>query len=257
MKRVVLLLTLSIATAMAQPASTQQRNKPSRSDEIDDRAMATLTRMSDYLKTLKTFRINSEISQDQIVDTNMKVQKNGTNETFVRMPDRLHTHLETDDHDLEFIYDGKTFTLFGVGQNFYASSPAPPTISRTLNAVRAKYGIVFPLADFIQMAGDENLLQEVTMVGYIGTSRIDGVECDHLAIRQTEVDWQVWIEKGDKPLPRRVVITTKTQPTQPQFMTTLRWDLSPTIDDNMFSFTPPTDAVRIRFGRKTEKKVTP
>jgi hypothetical protein len=127
-----------------------------------------------------------------------------------------------------------------------------------LNAVRAKYGIVFPLADFIQMAGDENLLQEVTMVGYIGTSRIDGVECDHLAIRQTEVDWQVWIEKGDKPLPLRLVITTKTQPTHPQFMTTIRWDLSPTIDDNMFSFTPPKDAVRIRFGRKhRDKETTP
>ena len=257
MRRVVLLMMLSIATAMAQPASTQQRNKPVRSDEIDDRAMAALTKMSDYLKTLKTFRINSEFSQDEIVDTNMKVQKNGTNEIFVRMPDHLYAHVETDDHDLEFIYDGKTFTLFGVGQNFYASSPAPPTVPRMLNAVRAKYGIVFPVADFIQMAGDENLLQEVTKIGYIGTSRIDGVECDHLAVRQAEVDWQVWIEKDETPLPRKLVITTKTQPAQTQFMTKLRWDLSPTIADNLFSFTPPPDAVRIRFGRKHEKRATP
>jgi hypothetical protein len=241
---------------MAQPASRQQRNKPSRSDDIDDRAMAILTRMSGYLKTLKTFRINSEFSQDEIVDTDMKVQKNGTTQSLIRMPDRLHAHLESDDHDLEFIYDGKTFTLFGVGQNFYASSPAPPTVPRMLNAVRAKYGIVFPLADFIQMAGNENLLQEVTKIGYIGTSRIEGVECDHLAVRQSEVDWQVWIEKGDKPLPLRLIITTKTQPTQPQFMTTLRWDLSPAVDDNMFSFTPPKDAVRIRFGRKHHQKET-
>ena len=127
--------------------------------------MAALTRMSDYLKTLKAFRINSEFSEDGIVDTDMKVQKNGTNESFVKMPDRLRAHLESDDHDLEFIYDGKTFTLFGVGQNFYASSPAPPTVPRMLNAVRMKYGIVFPLADFVQMAGDENLLQEVTKIG--------------------------------------------------------------------------------------------
>jgi hypothetical protein len=107
------------------------------------------------------------------------------------------------------------------------------------------------------MAGDENLLQEVTKIGYIGTSKIDGVECDHLAVRQTEVDWQVWIEKDETPLPRKLVITTKTQPAQTQFMTKLRWDLSPTIDDNLFSFTPPQDAVRIRFGRKHEKRATP
>jgi len=257
MRRIALVLSLSIATAMAQPASTQQRNKPNSKDNNDFEAMAALTRMSDYLKTLKTFRIHSEFSQDEIVDTNMKVQKNGTTNILIRMPDRLHAHLDSDDHDLEFIYDGKTFTLFGVGQNFYASSPAPPTVPRMLNAVRAKYGIVFPLADFVQMTGDENLLQEVTMVGYLGTSRIDGVECDHVAVRQAEVDWQVWIEKDETPLPRKLVITTKTQPTQPQFTTRLSWDLSPTIDDNVFNFIPPQDAVRIRFGRKFEKRVTP
>src|SRR5689334_5081230 len=164
MRRVALLLSLSIA--LAQPASTQ-RTKPAQQDQIDPKAMAALNRMSDYLHTLKAFRINSQFSQDEVVDVDMKVQKNGTTESVVQMPDRLHAHLESDDHDLEFIYDGKTFTLYGVGQNFYASSPAPPTVPRMLNAVRAKYGIIFPLADFIQMSGDENLLQEVTKVGYI------------------------------------------------------------------------------------------
>ena len=81
-------------------------------------------------------------------------------------------------------------------------------------------------------------------------SRIGGVECDHVAIRQPDVDWQVWIEKGDAPLPRKVVITTKTQPTQPQYIATLKWDTSASIDRNLFAFTPPADAVRIRFARR-------
>ena len=101
------------------------------------------------------------------------------------------------------------------------------------------------------MAAQENLLHNITAAGYIGTSRIDGTECDHIAIRQPDVDWQVWIEKGDTPLPRKVVITTKKQPTQPQFIGTLKWDINPSIDSNLFTFTPPADAIRIKFARHT------
>jgi hypothetical protein len=141
-------------------------------------------------------------------------------------------------------------TLYDAAGKHYANAPAPPTVARTLDAIRARYGIVFPLSDFIEMSAQENLLQNITAAGYIGTSRVNGVECDHIAVRQPDVDWQVWIEKGDTPLPRKVVITTKTQPTQPQFIATLTWDTTPTIDSNLFTFTPPADAVRIRFARR-------
>jgi hypothetical protein len=208
--------------------------------------------MSDYLKTLKSYKINSEISKDELVDTNMKIQKSASNEISVQLPDRLHAHVVGDEQDLQFIYDGQTLTLYDGPGKHYASTPAAPTIGRTLDAVRAKYGIVFPLADFIQMSAQENLLQNITAAGYIGTSRVDGVECDHIAIRQPDVDWQVWIEKGDKPLPRKVVITTKTQPTQPQFIATLKWDTSASFDSKLFTFTPPADAIRIKFALRSK-----
>jgi hypothetical protein len=156
-----------------------------------------------------------------------------------------------DEQDLQLIYDGTTVTLYDAAGKHYAAAPAPPTVARTLDAIRARYGIVFPLADFIQMSAQENLLQNITAAGYIGDSRIDGVECDHVAIRQADVDWQVWIEKGEKPLPRKVVITTKSQPTQPQYIATLKWDTSPSIDSDLFAFTPPADAVRIKFARRS------
>ena len=109
-------------------------------------------------------------------------------------------------------------TLYSKKHNYYAISPAPPTLSQTLDVVRAHYGITFPLADFIQMGAGENLLQNITAAGHIGTSWIDGVECDHIAVRQPEVDWQVWIERSETPLPRKYVITSKKEATQPQFI---------------------------------------
>ena len=205
--------------------------------------------MSDYLKTLKSFRIKSEVSKDEIVDTNMKVQKNALNEVSLQLPDRFLAHIVSDEQDLDFIYDGATLTLYDKARKYYATAPAPPTVARTLDAVRARYGIVFPLADFIYMASNQNLLQNITDAGYIGISRVDGVECEHIAVRQQDVDWQVWIEKGNTPLPRKFVITTKKQPTQPQYIASLQWNLDPGFDGNLFTLTAPKDAVRIKFAR--------
>ena len=251
-RRFILFLSIWCLSSVITVAQTPQaRQKPAdKLGAVDPQAMAALNRMSDYLKTLKAFRITSEVSKDELVDTNMKIQKSASNEITVKLPDRLHAHMAGDEQDLQFIYDGKTLTLYDAAGKHYATAPAPPTVARTLDAIRARYGIVFPLADFIEMSAQENLLQNITAAGYIGTSRIDGVECDHVAIRQSDVDWQVWIEKSETPLPRKVVITTKTQPTQPQYIATLKWDTTVSFDSDLFTFTPPADAVRIKFGRR-------
>jgi hypothetical protein len=255
-RKIILILNIccffSVTTFAQKP---QARQKPAdTSGAIDPRAMAALNKMNDYLKTLKTFRINTEVSKDELVDTNMKIQKSASNEISVQLPDRLHAHMAGDEQDVQFIYDGKTLTLYDAAGKHYASTPAPPTVARTLDVIRARYGIVLPLADFIEMSSQENLLQNITEAGYIGTSRVDGVECDHLAIRQQDVDWQVWIEKGEKPLPRKIVITTKTHPTQPQYIATLKWDTDVRMESDLFTFTPPADAVRIKFGRRANSE---
>jgi hypothetical protein len=251
-RRIILILSIWCFSSVITVTQTPQtRQKPAdKRGAIDPQAMTALKRMNDYLKTLKSFRITTEVSKDELVDTNMKIQKSASNEISVRLPDRLHAHMAGDEQDLQVIYDGQTLTLYDAAGKHYASTPAPPTVARTLDVVRARYGNVLPLADFIEMSAEENLLQNITAAGYIGTSRVDGVECEHLAIRQPDVDWQVWIEKGDTPLPRKIVITTKTQPTQPQYIATLKWDTTVSFDSNLFTFTPPADAVRIKFGRK-------
>ena len=266
MKRVAFALSVCALTGFAQMSSAQhphqhQHQSPhhqARSDEaIDNRAMSALTAMNDYLRTLKVFRLTSESSKDEIVDTDMKIQKNASSVMSVMLPDRLHARVQGDDRNFEFFYNGQSLTVFTSKKNVYASTPAPPTVRRMLDATRARHGIELPLADFIQMAAGEDFQQSITGAGYIGTSRIAGVDCHHLAIRQADVDWQVWIENSQTPVPRKLVITTKTEPTQPQYMATLAWELAPRIDDSLFSFTPPPTAARIMFSRAKEREQAP
>ncbi len=45
---------------------------------------------------------------------------------------------------------------------------------------------------------------------------ISGVLCNHLALRSEKEDVQVWIARGDEPVPCRIVITYREIEGQPQ-----------------------------------------
>jgi hypothetical protein len=43
-------------------------------------------------------------------------------------------------------------------------------------------------------------------------------------------------------LPRKLVITTTDEPTQPQYVAVLTWDVAVKLDDKVFAFVPPKGA---------------
>ena len=75
-----------------------------------------------------------------------------------------------------------------------------------------------------------------------------GASTDHVALRKPDVDIQLWITHGDKPLIRRVVVTYRDAPGQPQFRADLSdWNFSPDASDARFAFHAPKDAEKIPF----------
>ena len=44
-------------------------------------------------------------------------------------------------------------------------------------------------------------MADVTDVKDLGSGVIGGVECDHLAFRAKDTDWQIWIAQGEEPIP--------------------------------------------------------
>ena len=72
------------------------------------------------------------------------------------------------------------------------------------------------------------------------------MDCDHYAFRQADVDWQVWIERGKRALPCKIVITTTQDPAQPQYSAVLKWNVAPKFNKATFTFVPPKDAKQIQ-----------
>jgi hypothetical protein len=109
-----------------------------------------------------------------------------------------------------------------------------------------------PGSDLIYKNAYNILTEDVISGFYIGMSVVGGVKCHHLAFRGNEVDWQIWIEEGNKPLPKKFIVTSKWMTGAPQFTVTIKsWNLSPKLADNMFTFVPPKGAQKIDFIRLT------
>jgi hypothetical protein len=232
----------------AEPAADQAPAPIPAAPSVDPEAVAAIRRMGEYLGTLRAFAVHAETTTDVVLAAGAKVQYQGWFDLTARWPDRLRVSFQRDGKGAqEYFYDGTSLTVWIKARNLWASIPAPPTIAELIEVVRMKYDLEVPLADFLLDAARKQILQEVTAGIVIGPSRVRGVECEHYGFHQVDVDWQIWIARGDPPLPRKYLITTLGEPSQPQHGEYLTWDLSPTLDDATFTFVPPAGARRIVF----------
>ena len=221
------------------PAAVASTPLPTNPDTV-------VIRMGEYLKTLTAFTLSPEISYDEVLPSGPKIQHLGSAVMNVRRPDRLRADISNDDGERSIFYDGKSLTVHGKTLNVYATVDAPPTLEEMFNKVLNEYNLGLPLVDILYQSVHGTLLDDVEAGIVVGRSRVGGVTCDHVAFHQDDVDWQLWVEASATPLPRRIVITTLGEPGQPQYTADLKWDLSPKIDDSMFTFVAPKDAARIK-----------
>jgi len=227
--------------------------------KVDPKADKLLKQMCDYLKGQQHFKVESETSHESMQDNGQKLMFMNQVTVYIKRPDKFYSYRRGMVRNQEMFYDGKTFTLFSKGMNLWASTPAPATIAETMDYVTGDLGITAPGGDFFYPDAYEGLMEDVLSGRYIGKNEVAGVPCHHLAFRGKEVDWQIWIQDGDKPLPRKYVITSKWITGAPEYTMTIReFDVSSPIDDARFTFTPPEGASRIDFSSnvKAEPEAT-
>jgi hypothetical protein len=241
----MLAMLLACSALVPIGAGAQQDATPAASaNPIEPDAIAALDRMGKYLRSLKAFSLKSDTTIDEVTDDGMKLQFGGTVSMTVKRPNGLRAELNSDRKQRQFYYDGKTVTLYGPRNGYYAVAPAPATLGEMVDNIDQKFGVRLPMTDLFTW-GDEASKAAVKEAALIGPARIGGALCDHVAVRQEGVDWQVWIERGKTPVPRKLVITTTSEPAQPQFVALMQWNAAPKLDANTFRFTPPKNAHRI------------
>jgi len=224
---------------------------------IDTAAIGALTRMGAYLGKLMTFHVTAEASTEEVIDDGQKVQKSFTAEMVADRPSRMFVDIKSDRQNRQLYYDGKTFTLWAPRVNFYATVPAPATIHELVDTLDSKYDLETPLVDLFRWSTPDPLVRQITGAKVIGPAQVDGVTTEQYAFRQEGLDWQVWIQRGEYPLPRKVVLTTLTDDARPQYTATYTWNLAPSFNDASFVFVVPTNAQRIRLAEIADPDATP
>ncbi len=243
-------LCLALAAPLAMAAAPPNTDPPAAASAaapaVDPAAVAALENMGKYLRTLKDFTVHADTTIELVMEDGQKLQFPGAVDYKVRAPDRLQLDLHSDRKERQMFYDGKSLTVYGPKAQYYATVDAPPTIRELLGTVEQRYGIEMPLADLFLWGTDQAPTSALTSATLVGPARINGTVTDQYAFRQDGADWQVWIEQGPKPLPRRLVITTTDDPAQPQYASTLTWNTAAGLKDSAFTFTPPKDSHRIQ-----------
>lgn len=225
--------------------------------ELDPEVLARLDAMGKFLRKQRAFVVRAEATTDDILENGQKIQLSSTSELWIKRPNRLRIKTSTDRKEREMYYDGATFTLVGARVGHYARFQAPPTIDETIDVAEARYGIEIPVVDVFYWGTEKSVVGRLSSAISIGPSRVRGVATEQFALRQDDVDWQIWVSLGARPLPQKLVITTTSEPTEPQHVVMLEWTLGALLPDELFEFSPPPGAHEIPFDTSQPASSTP
>lgn len=214
--------------------------------DIDPQADPVFKQMCTMLDGAKSLRFHVDATMDVPVETGQLAQFHRSSDITMVRPDRLYAVTESDQGSWTSWYRGTSLTVLDRDANEYATETVPGRIGDMLDYIADNYDVVMPMADFLVGKTYDSMLADVETGEYVGLHEVNDVRCHHLLFRQENIDWQVWIDAGEKPLPRKIAITYLAEPDQPQYVAELgQWELNPAVSEEIFTFTPPGDATSI------------
>lgn len=254
-KRFFFSIPLIVLTAMFLAPSIGFSVQPADSVDVQlekEQAMAMVNRMTGFLAQVKSFSVTVDMGFDAVQDSGQKIEFGETREIVLERPDRLRVDaIKRSGEKSQLTFDGKNLSLYYEEPNVYSSEPKAGTLDEVLKYFTEDLGLRLPLAEMLSSQLAESLEGKVREAYFVEESSIEGIACDHVALRGDDVDMQVWIAKGEKPLPQRIVITYNDQEGEPQFWAQLSdWDLAPEVSEGLFVFNAPIDSKKIAFSPK-------
>ena len=246
MLRKILMLGLVATGVAAMPALAQSAAAPSPSaNAIDPASIQALKDMGAYLQTLKRFRVSTELTGERVLADGQKLSHSATADMDVQRPNKLRALMHSARSERQIFYDGSIVTLFTPAQKYYSTVEFSGSIGELITRLRERFGLEVPLADVFLWGTPGAPLDKIESAMNAGQDYVGEDLCDNYAFRQANADWQIWITTGNNPLPRKVVITNRTDEARPQSVSIIDWNLKPTFKDAAFRFTPPKGASKI------------
>ena len=209
-------------------------------------AKKLLKGMSDYLAAQKTISFAYDANLQVVTNSEQKLGLTSSGTVVLSRPDKVHTTRSGGFVEIEALFDGKTLTLLGKNLNKYTQVDIPGTVDHLIDELKDRYGLPLPAADLLMTNSYDELMQGVYDSKDLGSGVINGAECDSLAFRKDEVDFQIWVAQGAQPYPCRLVITSRMVKGGPEYSVQVRdWKSGDELMPGDFGFKNPTNAEKV------------
>lgn len=215
---------------------------------LDPAVEAALRRMASTLAAAPalTVRLTSLKEVRLRPDDDQQVALGATVAVGLRRPDRIAALVGGDRGSFRLWFDGETATLLSLTANAYARAALPGDTETFLDALEQRLGVELPLRDLLAPDPYAALVGAGTTGVHLGRTLVNGTPCEHYALRNRDVDWQIWIAAGDRPLPCRLVVADRTVAGAPRTVLEFQaWDLRPRLPDRTFVFAAPPGATEL------------
>lgn len=214
----------------------------------DARAIEVMEKMVAYKSTLDRVVITGVTTVDARLDAGLMVSNSEEVSVSINRPGSMRITSFDGEATKGLYFDNGMLSFFNSAHMLYAQAEIPKEIDAAMEFAMDELDIEAPLMDLIYRdAGARLLASDATILYLQDKARASGVDCHHLAIRAPEVDIQLWIEEGDRPLPRQFMFTSKWEGGSPRFIANLSWDTDPNFEPGFFEFEAPEGATKIRF----------
>lgn len=221
----------------------------------EDDAARILKASTDYVSAQKSISATFDSDIEVITPDLQKIQFASSGQMKLSRPDKLRIRRTGGYADVELTFDGKTLTIYGNNAKSYVQADEPGTVDHVIDVIQSAAGAGMPGTDLLLTNAYDEMMADVLDAKHIGQGVVDGVECEHLAFRGAETDWQIWIEAGARPIPRKYVITSKVLTGAPQYTLRIKdWNTDAIADASAFVFKPPADTTRASLGPENMKE---
>jgi hypothetical protein len=214
--------------------------------EIEPQADSILRAMSATLAGARSLSYETKGTVEVALETGQIVQYSGHRKIRMRRPNKLAMDVKGALGERRAWYNGRVLSVLNVTDKLTAQLKVPANVDDMLDFVLERFDMTIPLSDVLYTNPYKVLTENVKTGEYVGTSQIEGHDCHHLVFQQEWIQWQVWIDAGDVPVPRKVVITDLGGEGKLQFSAVLTaWNLSADLADKDFEPDVPADAEKV------------
>jgi len=236
--KVILAILLGFSAVIAQAGGGQQ----------DAKAIEVLKQMAAFKSSLDKAVITGVSFTDARLGAGLMVSNPEEVRVAINRPGSMHIKSFDGETTKSLYFHDGSLTIFNSARNLYAQASIPEDIDAAMEFALEELGVEAPLMDMIYKDASTHLISSDETILYLtDNSRVGGTDCHHLAIRAPEADDQLWVEEGDRPVVRKLMITSRFEGGSPRFTANLHWDTSPTFEPGMFEFKAPEDAIKIEF----------